>query len=101
MTVDYQLNLPEYLAKCINKDKPQIHCNGQCVLMKKIREKEKEETKKNLVMYEYNSLYTHQGNIVYRLYQPKEGEAHSSFFPPYLIDYKFNHHTSLFRPPIS
>ena len=37
----------DYITKylCENRDKPQLHCNGNCVLMKKIRkaqEKEKE-----------------------------------------------------------
>ncbi|HEY3406319.1 MAG TPA: hypothetical protein VGK59_23185 [Ohtaekwangia sp.] len=29
---------------CINKDKPQLHCNGQCVLMVKLKTAMKEET---------------------------------------------------------
>src|SRR5690242_3663126 len=27
---------------CINKDKPQMHCNGQCVLMQKLKAMQKE-----------------------------------------------------------
>ncbi|WP_134088025.1 hypothetical protein [Olivibacter sp. XZL3] len=68
--------------------------------MKKIREKEKEETKKNLVVYEYSSLYVHNGRTVYTMQQPKE-ETCQNHFSPYLIDYRFNYHTSIFRPPIS
>ncbi|HMR19867.1 MAG TPA: hypothetical protein PKA53_11270 [Sphingobacterium sp.] len=100
MSVDYQINLSEYLAKCINKDRPQLHCDGQCVLMKKIREKEKEETKKNSVVYEYSTLYVHKEYIIYTMYQPNE-EYLESHFPPYLIDYIFNYNTPVFRPPIS
>src|SRR5690606_758806 len=100
MAMEYQINLPEYLAKCINKDRPQLHCDGQCVLMKKIREKEKEETKKNLVVYEYNALYVHKEHIIYTMYQPKE-EINPNHFSPYLIDYIFSYNTSIFRPPIS
>lgn len=100
MAVDYQINLPDYIAKCINKDKPQLHCNGQCVLMEKIREKEKEETKKNLVVYEYSSLYMHKEKTFYAMHQQNE-EAYESHFSPYLIDYRFNYNTPIFRPPIS
>ena len=99
MTVEYQLHLPEYLAKCINKDQPQLHCNGQCVLMTKIKEKEKEDTKKNLVVYEYSSLYIHNGRTVFTMYQPKE-EINQSHFSRYLIGYTFNYHTPIFHPPI-
>lgn len=98
MAIDYQIHLPEYLAKCINKDRPQLHCNGQCVLMKKIREKEKEETKKNMLVYEYSSLYVHKETILLKRYQPEE-EASPLHFPPFLIDYRFTYHTSVFHPP--
>lgn len=34
-----------YIAKntCENRFRPQMHCNGNCVLMKKLKEQEKEE----------------------------------------------------------
>lgn len=100
MTMEYQLHLPDYLAKCINRDRPQLHCNGQCVLMKKINEKEKEETKKNLVVYEYSALYMHKEHAVFQLYQPLE-EISSMHFSPYLIDYRFSFNNPVFRPPIA
>ena len=39
--LDYQLN-KEYIAEnlCINKAKPQLHCNGKCQLAKKLAEEE-------------------------------------------------------------
>lgn len=99
MTIEYQIHLPNYLAKCINKDRPQLHCDGQCVLMQKIKEKEKKETTKNLLIYEYSSLYVHKENMTYRMYQPQE-EIRQENFSPYLIGYAFNYHTTLLRPPI-
>jgi hypothetical protein len=35
----------DYIAKnlCENRYRPRMHCNGNCVLMKKLKEKEKEE----------------------------------------------------------
>lgn len=37
----------EYIVKelCINKDKPQLHCNGKCYLMKKLKQAEEKEQK--------------------------------------------------------
>jgi len=100
MAMEYQIHLPEYLAKCINKDRPQLHCDGQCVLMKKINEKEKEETKKNLVVYDYSSLYIHKERTAYTVYQANNeiGPKHCSF---YRIDYLFDYNTSVFHPPLS
>lgn len=100
MAVDYQINLPDYIAKCINKDKPMLHCNGQCELMKKIREKEKEESKKNLVVYEYSAHYVHIEHTIFNIYQANE-ESDKETFSPYLINYRFNYHTPIFQPPIA
>ncbi|MDN3669060.1 hypothetical protein QWY93_06950 [Echinicola jeungdonensis] len=35
--VDFKMQ-QDYIAKvlCINKDQPEMHCNGQCILMKKL-----------------------------------------------------------------
>ncbi len=100
MTVDYQIHLPDYIAQCINKDKPQLHCDGQCVLMQKIKEKEKEETKKNLVVYEYSAHYVHKNYTPLAVYQPYE-QIIDNTFPLYVIDYHFNYNTPIFRPPVA
>ncbi len=100
MTIEYQIHLPEYIAKCINKDRPQLHCNGQCVLMKKIEEKEEKDAKKSLVVYEYSSLYTHNSHFVLTMH-PLQEEINQNHFPPYLTDYRFDYNTPIFRPPIS
>lgn len=37
----------DYIAKvlCINRDKPELHCNGKCFLMQRIRAEEEKERK--------------------------------------------------------
>jgi hypothetical protein len=35
--VEYYIKLDEYQAKCLNKAQPQLHCNGQCILMQKLK----------------------------------------------------------------
>jgi len=37
----------DYIAAslCVNKDKPQLHCNGRCFLAKKLRQAEQNEEK--------------------------------------------------------
>lgn len=100
MTLEYEIHLPDYIAKCINKDRPELHCDGQCVLMKKIREDEKKEAKKNLVVYEYSSLYLHKEMVTFTpsLIDDVVFIAH---FSPYMTSYRFNHHDPVFRPPIA
>jgi hypothetical protein len=41
--LDYYLNTSAYAKDCINKARPKMHCNGNCQVMKKIREEEKKE----------------------------------------------------------
>ena len=42
--IDFKLN-QEYIAKvlCINKEKPQLECNGQCILMQKMKAAQESE----------------------------------------------------------
>ena len=35
--VEYYLKMEVYLEKCANKKRPELHCNGQCILMQKLR----------------------------------------------------------------
>lgn len=99
MTVEYQLHLPDYLAKCINKDRPQLHCNGQCVLMKKIKEKEKKETEKNLMVYEYSALYVH---AAYILFTPSlDMTVLDAPYSSYVVNYSFAYNNTVFHPPLS
>lgn len=98
MAMDYQIHLTDYLAKCINLDRPQLHCDGQCVLMQKIKEKEQKEGQKNLVVYEYSALYVHKEYTPFAMDHPYE-EVYEGSFPPYLIDYSFDFNKPIFRPP--
>jgi hypothetical protein len=38
MIADYYIDTNAYAANCINKDKPQMDCNGKCQLQKKLNE---------------------------------------------------------------
>lgn len=99
MTIDYQVHLADYLSKCINKDRPWLHCKGQCELMKKIREKEKEDTKKNFEVQKYNALYVHNECTVMAKYPQNEKILNKPSLA-YLIDYSFKYHTPIFHPPL-
>lgn len=42
--VNYELNKKEITEKyCVNKDKPQMHCCGKCMLKKKLAEQEEQQ----------------------------------------------------------
>ena len=53
--VEYAINY-DYIAKvlCINKDKPELKCNGKCQLMKQLEQQEEEDFKSlRIAMEEY------------------------------------------------
>lgn len=100
MVIEYRFHLPEYLAKCINRDQPQLHCDGQCILMQKINDKEQGEASKNLVAYEYSSLYLHKEYSLLSMQRPVEASGQDQF-SPYLIGYNFQHLHTVFRPPVA
>lgn len=39
----YVIEKKAYMQRCINKYRPQLHCDGKCQLMKKIKEQEEKE----------------------------------------------------------
>ncbi|ULQ51284.1 hypothetical protein [Flavihumibacter fluvii] len=43
LVADYYTNTSSYLANCENKSRPQLHCNGQCLLMKKMQKAERKD----------------------------------------------------------
>jgi hypothetical protein len=49
MVVNYYTNKQEFLANCENKSRPELACEGKCILMKKLKaaeQKEEQEKKK-------------------------------------------------------
>jgi hypothetical protein len=43
VVADYWLNTGYYAARCENKARPEMHCNGKCQMMKKIRAEERKD----------------------------------------------------------
>jgi hypothetical protein len=41
----YYINTTSFAKNCVNKAQPTMHCNGQCQLMKKLKQKERTESK--------------------------------------------------------
>ncbi|MDX1956536.1 MAG: hypothetical protein SFU20_13475 [Chitinophagaceae bacterium] len=45
LVLGYHLNKAAYIKNCENKYRPELKCNGQCQLMKKLEQQRKEEQK--------------------------------------------------------
>lgn len=97
LVADYEINLPEYIAQCINKDKPKMKCNGKCALSKKMDEEQKNESKSKIAVSEYNSLYV-PSNFASSLYEWSEPIVEKHYLH-YLNNYTYSYYSALLRPP--
>jgi len=99
LLAEYRVRLPEYLAKCINRDRPAMHCDGQCLLMQKVKEAEKGDSQKNLPAHAFSTLYVHQERLIFvpHIYV-QSGEKP---FSPYRMGRGTDHHAAVFHPPIA
>ncbi|WP_147677463.1 hypothetical protein [Algibacter pacificus] len=96
MFMSYKLDPVSFIENyCINKDKPELHCNGKCQLKKVTQSSENEKEAVKFLNYEL--LLFHQLIEDYQI--------HSTVFTPknecfsYLNLYSFNFKLSCFHPP--
>lgn len=101
--VNYELR-KDFIIKnyCVNKDRPELHCDGQCYLAKQLKaaeEKDQKEGQLTLVEKLYQWEYKENSNSF---------EIHNTCFvstldnaihTPYLKNYKFTSTKGIFHPP--
>lgn len=97
--LDFKLR-QDYIAKvlCINRDKPELHCNGQCVLVHKMNEAHEHEqvpqsqNSKHEIVWLYSFMPSHY-HVNLRDIPVVE---HFTFYYNF---YSFRTFCSLFHPP--
>lgn len=101
--VDYIINY-DYISEvlCVNKDRPELECNGKCYLMQslaKAAEKENDQKKDNSVKkVEIPTLFNETIDA------PKlqvAVDSHSDNFPDGADQYKHLDSSNFFHPPIA
>ena len=96
--VEYAINY-DYISKvlCINKDKPELSCNGKCQLMEKLEKQQDEDYKSiRILIEEYPIGFVEVLEVVSNLnmhsYQEKANYG-------YLSNYSYLFLDSVFHPP--
>ncbi len=97
--LQYTVN-KEFIAKnlCDNRYKPELNCEGKCILMKKLeKHKETQEnTEKGSIKLVVTEI-THLSST----YQLKPAPLLLHFFSLYNPNgYSYNHHNDIFHPPL-
>lgn len=98
---DYYLNTATYAINCENKAKIELHCNGQCVMAKKLKEAEEKEKKNPDRKAESQSdFYIFRQNVYIALFHAFYDDRQKEF--PVLADpTTIDRPHFVFRPPIA
>jgi len=97
--IDYQLN-KEYIMEvlCINRDKPEMHCEGQCHLTKQLKKSEKADRQANEKSQKQELPMTLYCQALFRLPAHHVGHTASPAAPfPQARPLKIAH--AVFHPP--
>lgn len=96
--VEYALN-HEYIAEflCINKDKPQLQCNGKCHLVKEIKKQQEQEplSALSISMENYPIGFVN----IYHFKEPLNYLWLNSPLYSYSSLYNFHYSKESFQPP--
>ena len=100
--IDYVVNY-DYISKvlCVNKEKPKLHCNGKCHLMKELAKNSENEipisNNKKIASQETVIIFCEQINIftLRPVYFQKNKRANSNYSN--LYSYKISN--AVFHPP--
>lgn len=96
--IDFKLN-QDYIARvlCINRDKPEMKCNGHCILMQKLKKARQTEESQNKQENKKQNFETFcESLMVYsaRTFPPKPKK-----FGIYQFIFTSNYSSDIFHPP--
>ena len=99
--LDYQAHKEQVTRLfCVNKDKPQLHCNGKCHLAKELRKASEAESKAPAAGFA-KLKYEVLPPVFFRLPQPQPAvrPAPARFAPVVASCYAFSPAQGIFHPP--
>lgn len=100
LVVDYQLHKERVTQLfCVNKDKPQLHCNGKCHLAKQLRKAADAESKApnaGFAKMKFEALPTGWAALVRPVLYPSPAQL---FAPQQAVLYTFSPVHGVFHPP--
>lgn len=86
---------------CVNKDKPELQCNGKCHLKKKLTKASNSENgheKNQSFSIEHSIVYFQNTQIDYMLFFPKEQQLKINSLYNHIYNYHYTN--SVFHPPL-
>ena len=102
MVIDYTIN-KDYIAKnlCENRNRPTLHCNGKCQLMKKMALEDDQTNKTNSASSVAKAPFTEVlFNAAFALTHLTACASDSLYNDFYLVAISSSFHSSIFHPPL-
>lgn len=94
--VDYYVNTDYYKSLCVNKEMPQLNCDGKCVLAQKIK-KQASAKNESILIIPISSEYI--SNVMIVSFQ-KVDTPESPKLSQYINRYSHLFEWDIFKPPI-
>src|SRR5689334_6052675 len=90
----------DYIAKnlCENRYRPKMHCNGNCVLMKKLKEKEREEQNQPAAKSEISIIVLSSKTYFANSLPPVQVQP-KTVYPESLLERTVDRSFAFFHPP--
>ncbi|MFN0216187.1 MAG: hypothetical protein ACKVT2_18160 [Saprospiraceae bacterium] len=103
-TLYYQSNRAIYITQCVNKDKPSLHCDGQCAFMKQMAAYAKKGPQEPRLPENFRDikdiqLFFFEGYTLSVILTGKTDKA--LILPPYRRYLPDAPRSGIFRPPIA
>jgi hypothetical protein len=101
MVIDYTVN-KDYIAKnlCENRNKPTLHCNGKCQLMKKMAVEDDQSNKTSGSSVAKTPFSEVLFNAAFALTSSVTSVSGSLYNDFYLVAIPSSFHSSIFHPPL-
>lgn len=96
---DYFINMQNYVAQCINKDKPEMHCNGQCRMAEKMQKENNNDKNNPQTNIEISVVYFVADFSSPAISAPVSFSTEKKF-PVFQESATFQQPQDIFRPPI-
>ena len=99
IVIDYYLNPSVFAQQCENKDKPQMHCNGHCQMMKKIKNEDKKDHQNPERKLENKNEITLSAKSYFAIIALPESGSSEIHFPDFKCGKEIKLPHSIFHPP--
>ncbi|MFT3746867.1 MAG: hypothetical protein QM768_01055 [Agriterribacter sp.] len=99
IVVDYYTNTGNYAKNCENKYVPQMHCNGKCQLMQKLKKEEKKEQQNPERKLENKNEIPLSSKSFFATLSIPYGDADKILFPVYTAEKTIKFSRTFFHPP--